>query len=79
MDSRITRLRHRYKGLSRVAAAINDLYIYGVYPQNFPYLTDQLEKSKDLVKIELTNVKKEMEILEGIILDDEEPTDPLRT
>ena len=35
-DSKVQRLKRRYQGLSRVAAAINDLYIYGVYPSNFP-------------------------------------------
>ncbi len=39
IDSKIQRLKRRYQGLSRVAAAINDLYIYGVYPSNFPNLT----------------------------------------
>ncbi len=29
-DSKVQRLKRRYQGLSRVAAAINDLYIYGV-------------------------------------------------
>ena len=31
-DSRLLRMRKRLQGLQRVAAAINDLYIYGVYP-----------------------------------------------
>jgi hypothetical protein len=30
IDSRIARLAKRYKGLSRIAAAINDSYIYGI-------------------------------------------------
>ena len=38
-DSKVQRLKRRYQGLSRVAAAINDLYIYGVYPSNFPNLS----------------------------------------
>ena len=38
-DSKVQRLKRRYQGLSRVAASINDLYIYGVYPSNFPNLT----------------------------------------
>ena len=41
-DSKVQRLKRRYQGLSRVAAAINDLYIYGVYPSNFPNLTTVL-------------------------------------
>ena len=39
-DSKVQRLKRRYQGLSRVAAAINDLYIYGVYPSNFPNLNN---------------------------------------
>ena len=46
-DSKVQRLKRRYQGLSRVAAAINDLYIYGVYPSNFPNLTTVLEQAKD--------------------------------
>ena len=34
-DNRLTRMRKRLQGLQRVAAAINDLYIYGVYPSNY--------------------------------------------
>ena len=29
-DNKTQRLKRRYQGLARVAAAINDLYIYGV-------------------------------------------------
>ena len=42
IDSKILRLKRRYQGLARVAASINDLYIYGVYPSNFPNLTTVL-------------------------------------
>ena len=44
-DNRLARMRKRLQGLQRVAAAINDLYIYGVYPSNFPNLT--LREDKD--------------------------------
>ena len=47
IDSKVQRLKRRYQGLSRVAAAVNDLYIYGVYPSNFPNLTVVLEQAKD--------------------------------
>jgi len=50
VDSKIQRIKKRYQGLSRVAAAINDLYIYGVYPSNYPNLTLVLEQAKDHVK-----------------------------
>jgi len=45
-DSKIARLRRRYQGLSRISAAINDLYLYGIYPGNFPNLTADLEEAK---------------------------------
>ena len=49
-DSKVARLKKRYQGLARVTAAINDLYIYGVYPSNYPNLTTVLEQAKDHVK-----------------------------
>ena len=52
-DSKVQRLKKRYQGLSRVTAAINDLYIYGVYPSNYPNLTTVLEQAKDHVKAEI--------------------------
>ena len=51
-DSKVARLKKRYQGLSRVAASINDLYIYGIYPSNYPNLTTVLEQAKDNVKTE---------------------------
>jgi hypothetical protein len=78
MDSKLARLKHRYQGLSRVAAAINDLYIYGIYPGNFPNLTARLEEAKDLVKAEITETKKEIASIEGFEPTDEQPTDPLK-
>ena len=65
IDSRIARLAKRYKGLSRIAAAINDSYIYGIYPGNFPHLCDVLEKAKDHVKAELSATKKRIIELGG--------------
>ena len=43
-------MRKRLQGLQRVAAAINDLYIYGVYPSNYPNLSTVLEQAKDHTK-----------------------------
>ena len=37
-DSEVLRLEKRQRGLQRVATAINDLTIYGIYPTNFPKL-----------------------------------------
>lgn len=63
-DSKVQRLKRRYQGLSRVAAAINDLYIYGVYPNNYPNLTTVLEQAKDHVKEIIKETKKEIALIE---------------
>ena len=78
-DSKVQRLKRRYKGLSRVAAAINDLYIYGVYPSNFPNLTVVLEQAKDHCKEIIKETKKEIAFIENpngmydLIMDEELP------
>ena len=58
LDQKLLRLEKRHKGLSRVTASINDLYIYGVYESNFPALMEILNEAKDACKEELrdTNV-----------------------
>ena len=63
-DSKVQRLKRRYQGLSRVAASINDLYIYGVYPNNYPNLTTVLEQAKDHVKAIIKETKKEISLIE---------------
>ena len=60
VDQKILRLEKRHKGLSRVAAAINDLYIYGVYESNFPDLMEKLNEAKDAVKEELRDTHVEI-------------------
>ena len=65
IDSKVQRLKRRYQGLSRVAAAINDLYIYGVYPSNFPNLTVVLEQAKDHCKEIIKDTKKEIAFIEN--------------
>ena len=65
IDSKVQRLKRRYQGLSRVAAAINDLYIYGVYPSNFPNLTVVLEQAKDHCKEIIKETKKEIAFIEN--------------
>ena len=57
-DNRLARMRKRLQGLQRVAAAINDLYIYGVYPSNYPNLTTVLEQAKDHTKQIIKETKK---------------------
>ena len=64
-DSEILRLEKRQRGLQRVATAINDLTIYGIYPTNFPKLVTALEHSKDHVKAEITATKKRIIELGG--------------
>ena len=64
-DSKVQRLKRRYQGLSRVAASINDLYIYGVYPSNFPNLTVVLEQAKDHCKEIIKETKAEIAFIEN--------------
>ena len=64
-DSKVQRLKRRYQGLSRVAAAINELYIYGVYPSNFPNLTVVLEQAKDHCKEIIKETKAEIAFIEN--------------
>ena len=64
-DNEVTRLEKRQRGLQRVASAINDLTIYGIYPTNFPKLVGALEHSKDHVKVELNATKKRIIELGG--------------
>lgn len=65
VDSKVARLKKRYQGLSRVASAINDLYIYGVYPSNFPNLTTVLEQAKDHCKEIIKETKREIAFIEN--------------
>ena len=64
-DQRLLRLEKRHKGLARVTAAINDLYIYGVYPSNFPNLTTVLEQAKDHCKEIIKETKAEIAFIEN--------------
>ena len=63
-DSKVQRLKKRYQGLSRVAAAINDLSIYGVFTSNYPNLTIVLEQAKDHCKEIIKETKKEIALIE---------------
>ena len=77
-DSETLRLEKRQRGLQRVATAINDLTIYGIYSTNFPKLIHVLEHAKDHIKSEILATKKRM--LENSELKVEEVyTDPLKT
>jgi len=57
-DNEVTRLEKRQRGLQRVTSAINDLNIYGIYPQNFPKLINVSEHCKDHFKAEIKATKK---------------------
>jgi hypothetical protein len=76
-DSEILRLEKRQRGLQRVATAINDLTIYGIYPTNFPRLVSAAEHFKDHVKAEISATKKRIIELGGETVE-EVYTDPLR-
>ena len=60
VDQKILRLEKRHKGLARVTAAINDLYIYGVYESNYPALMEKLNEAKDACKEELRDTHVEI-------------------
>jgi biotin carboxylase len=77
-DSEILRLEKRQRGLQRVATAINDLSIYGIYPTNFPKLIQVLEHAKDHIKAEILATKKRMVEKSELIIE-EVYTDPLKT
>lgn len=76
-DSEILRLEKRQRGLQRVATAINDLTIYGIYPTNFPKLVNAAEHFKDHLKAEISATKKRIIELGGNSIE-EVYTDPLR-
>lgn len=76
-DSEILRLEKRQRGLQRVATAINDLTIYGIYPTNFPNLVNAAEHFKDHLKAEISATKKRIIELGGNSIE-EVFTDPLR-
>ena len=77
-DSEILRLEKRQRGLQRVATAINDLSIYGIYQTNFPKLVEVLEHAKDHVKAEIRATKKRI-IENSTIAVEEVYTDPLKS
>ena len=64
-DNEVTRLEKRQRGLQRVASAINDLTIYGIFSTNFPKLVGALEHSKDHIKVEIQATKKRIIELGG--------------
>ena len=76
-DSEILRLEKRQRGLQRVATAINDLTIYGIYPTNFPRLVKAAEHFKDHLKAEISATKKRIIELGGSDIE-QVFTDPLR-
>jgi hypothetical protein len=73
-DNEVTRLEKRQRGLQRVASAINDLTIYGIYHTNFPKLVGALEHSKDHIKVELQATKKRIIELSGDTVEEVYPT-----
>ena len=59
-EGKLLRLEKRHKGLARVTAAVNDLYIYGVYESNYPALMETLNLAKDSCKEELRDTHVEI-------------------
>lgn len=59
-NPKLLRLEKRHRGLSAVAASINNLYVYGVYESNFPILMETLNTAKDSVKEELRDTHIEI-------------------
>ena len=59
-EGKLLRLEKRHKGLARVTASINDLYIYGVYESNYPALMEILNTAKDACKEELRDTHVEI-------------------
>ena len=77
-DGKLARIGKRYKGLSRVCAAIDDLYMYGITPGNFPHLMEILETAKDHCKEQIRDCKYEIAIESGMDIKELPPTDPLK-
>ena len=74
-DTKVARLAKRYKGLSRLAAAMNDLYIYGIYESNFPHLMEILNSAKDHIKVVIKDTKEEIELCgDGLTFKEPTPT-----
>ena len=80
LDQKLLRLEKRHKGLSRICAAINDAYLYGVYESNYPVLMEKLNEAKDACKEELrdTHVEIVAETKAVLLNENQEPTDPLK-
>ena len=80
LDQKLLRLEKRHKGLSRICAAINDAYLYGVYESNYPVLMEKLNEAKDACKEELrdTHVEIVAETKAVLLNESQEPTDPLK-
>ena len=80
LDQKLLRLEKRHKGLARICAAINDVYIYGVYESNYPQLMQKLNEAKDACKEELrdTHVEIVAETKAELLTESQAPTDPLK-
>ena len=77
-DTKISRLSKRFRGLSRILSAMNDLYLYGIYESNFPKLMEDINKTKDHLKMVVTDTKEEIEMSgDGLTIKDEPVTSPL--
>ena len=63
-DNKATRLQKRLKGLGRAITGLDELYLYGVYPQNYPNLSVVIEECKDHLKRAAKDTKFEITQIE---------------
>ena len=63
-DNKATRLQKRLKGLGRAITGLDELYLYGVYPQNYPNLSVVIEECKEHLKRAAKDTKFEITQIE---------------
>lgn len=63
-DSKMLRLEKRLKGLSAAITGLDNLYLFGIYPQNYPNLSMQVDLCKDHLKKVAKDTKFEITQLE---------------
>jgi len=61
-DEKTTRLNKRFKGISRVLTAIDELPLSGVFPANYPNLSVVLDEAKSHLKKIAKDTKIEIAI-----------------
>jgi len=59
-DSKILRLEKRLKGLSAAITGLDNLYLFGIFVQNYPNLSMQVDLCKDHLKKAAKDTKQEL-------------------